>query len=96
MAFKHRISFATDLAANFGDSQNRMFQIESIQNQDSIWNMWFCSYVIILLRDQWLIERLSEEMGVALVGNNFSPVPSKFSFHMKKKGDSSRPEIYKH
>ena len=52
MAFKHRISFATDLAANFGDSQNRMFQIESIQNQDSIWNMWFCSYVIILLRDQ--------------------------------------------
>ena len=57
--------------------------------------MLFCSYVIFLLRDQWLIERLSEAMGAALVGNNFSPIPSKFSFHMKKKSDSSRPEIYK-
>ena len=42
-----------------------------------------------------MIERLSEAMGAALVGNNFSPIPSKFSFHMKKKSDSSRPEIYK-
>ena len=60
--------------------------------------MQFCSYVIFLLRDQWLIERLSEEMGAALVGNNFSPIPSKFSFQMKKKSNStrdSRPEIYK-
>ena len=24
--------------------------------QDSIWNMWICSYVIFLVRDQWLIE----------------------------------------
>ena len=42
------------------------------------------SYVICLLRDQWLIERLSEAMGAALVSNNFSPISSKFSFHMKK------------
>ena len=49
--------------------------------------MLFCSYVIFLLRDQWLIEKLpvSEAMGAALVSNNFSPIPSKFSFHMKKK-----------
>ena len=43
--------------------------------------MWFYSHVIFLLRDQWLIERLSEEMGDALVGNNFSrqisPITSK-------------------
>ena len=38
----------------------------------------------ILLRDQWLIERLSEAMGAALVGNNFSPtsIPSKISFQV--------------
>ena len=47
--------------------------------------MLFCSYVIFLLRDQWLIERLSEAMGAALVGNNFSPIPSKFHFTWKKK-----------
>ena len=35
----------------------------------------FCSYVIFLLRDCWLIERLSEPMGMALVCNNFSPIP---------------------
>ena len=35
-----------------------------------------------LLRDPCLIERLSEAMGAALVGNNVSPIPSKFSFHM--------------
>ena len=29
-------------------------------SQDSIQNMLFCSYVIFLLRDQWLIERWSE------------------------------------
>ena len=34
---------------------------------------------------EWLIERLSEAMGTALVGNNFSPIPSKISFNMKKK-----------
>ena len=32
-----------------------------------------------------MIERLSEAMGAALVGNNFLPIPSKISFHMKKK-----------
>ena len=42
-----------------------------------------------------MIERFSGAMGEALVGNNFVPIPSKISFHMKKKGDSSRPEIYK-
>ena len=34
-------------------------------------------------------------MGLALVSNNFSPVPSKFSFHMKKKSDLLLPENYK-
>ena len=32
-----------------------------------------------------MIKRLSEAMGAALVGNNFLPIPLKFSFHMKKK-----------
>ena len=47
--------------------------------------MRFCSYVIFLLRDQWMIARLSEAMGAALVGNNFSPIPMEISFPMKKK-----------
>ena len=47
-------------------------------------SMLFCSYVIFVFRGQRLIERLSEAMGSALVGNNFSPIPLKFSFHMKK------------
>ena len=36
-----------------------------------------CSCVIYLLRDQWMIKRLSKVimMGVALVSNNFSPIP---------------------
>ena len=46
--------------------------------------MLFCSCVIFLLVPQWLIERLSSAMGAALVGNNFSPIPSKLSFHNKK------------
>ena len=33
--------------------------------------MWFCFYVTFLLRDQWLIERLREAMGAALVGEIF-------------------------
>ena len=53
--------------------------------QDSIWNMRFCSYVTFLLRDQWMIKRLSKETGAALVGNNISPIPLKISFRMKKK-----------
>ena len=53
--------------------------------QDSIRKMWFWSYVIFLLRDQWMIERLSKAMGVALVGNNFSPILSKFYFTWKIK-----------
>ena len=63
--------------------------------QDSIQNMRFCSQVIFLLGDQWLIERLSEAMGAALVGNSFSPIPSKFSFQMKTKSDQLLPKIYK-
>ena len=44
-----------------------------------------CSYVIFLLRDQRMIERLSKVMGAALICNNFSPIPSKFHSHKKKK-----------
>ena len=47
-------------------------------------------------RDQWLIERLSEAMGAALIGNSFSPIPSKFSFHMKKKVTRRGPKFTKH
>ena len=47
--------------------------------------MWFGSYVIYLLRDQGLIERLNEAMRVALVGSNFLLISSKFSFHMIEK-----------
>ena len=32
-------------------------------------------------------KRLSVAMSAALVGNNFSPIPSKFSFHMEKKSE---------
>ena len=99
MAFKHRVSFATNLAAK----QCKLW-LQSIQNharhrfnafarvhlkslccsiriwtdalfldrssistccfaQDSIWNMLFCSDVIFLLRDEWMIKRLSEASG---------------------------------
>ena len=53
--------------------------------------------IIFLLRDQWMIARLSKTMGAVLIGNNFSPIPSKIWFHMKKtwKSDSLRPDIYK-
>ena len=37
--------------------------------------MLFCFYVIFLLRDQWIIARLSAAMGTDLVGNNFWPIP---------------------
>ena len=52
--------------------------------------MRFCSYVIFLLLDQWLIERLSKALllGAALVDSNFSPTPlghRKFHFIWKKK-----------
>ena len=53
--------------------------------QDSIQNMLFSSCVIILLRDEWMIESLSEAIGAALVGNNFSPIPWKFHSTWKKK-----------
>ena len=118
MAFKHRISFATDLAANFGCNRFRIMpDIVSKLLRAAIWSRCavrfeseytpfprtrhrfrpavlhrirfgtcgFDPMSYFLLRDQWLIERLSEAMGAALVGNNFSPIPSKFSFHMKKK-----------
>ena len=47
--------------------------------------MLFCSFVIFLLRDKWMIERFSEAMGAALVGNNFSPILWNFHFTWKKK-----------
>ena len=47
--------------------------------------MWFCSYVIFLLRDEWMIERFSEAMGEALISNNFSQILWKFHFTWKKK-----------
>ena len=43
--------------------------------------MPICSYALILLKDQWMIERL----GAALIGNNISRTPSKISFYMRKK-----------
>ena len=58
--------------------------------QDLIRNMQFCSYVIFLLRDEWMIERFSEAaeaMGSALVCNNFSLVLWTFHFTWKKKSD---------
>ena len=44
--------------------------------------MLLCSYVIFWLKDQWMIKRLSKATGAALVCNNFTPIPSKISFHM--------------
>ena len=44
-----------------------------------------------------MIERSSEEMGAALVGNYFSLIPSnKISFHMKKKVTRRGPKFTKH
>ena len=55
------------------------------------WHIVWLVSVIFLLKDQGMIERSSEGMGAAMVCNNFSPIPSKISFHMKKKKDSSLP-----
>ena len=38
----------------------------------------------IFTQRPWLMERLIEAMGTALVSNSFSPIPSKISFHTKK------------
>ena len=115
VAFKHRISFATDLAATFGCYRVRIMPVifykllcAAISLCCSIWiwadalfrtgrrfKLLLCTgfdsehtvlfLCNILLRDQWLIKRWIEAMGAALVGNNFSPIPSKISFRMKKK-----------
>ena len=37
---------------------------------DSIWKMLFCCYALFLLRDQWMIERLSKAISAVLVSNN--------------------------
>ena len=133
MAFKHRISFATDLAANIGCNRFRsMPDIVSKLLRAAIWSccavpfeseqtpfpqtgcrfrpaalhrirFGTCSFVPMSYfysetnhhRHQWLIERFCEAMGTAFVGNNFSPISSKFWFHIKKKGDSLLPEIWK-
>ena len=58
--------------------------------------MLLCSYVIFWLKDQWMIKRLSKATGAGLVCNNFTPIPSKISFHMGIKSNllnvSFRPE----
>ena len=92
-----RISFATDFAANLGcDRFKIMPDIVSKLLRSAIWsrcavardsvrNLLFCSYVIFLLRDQWIITRFSEAMGVALVGNNFWSILWDLHFPMNKK-----------
>ena len=64
--------------------------------------MLICSYVIFLLRDKGIIERLREAMGEALVSHNFSTISTKISFHMTKKmtrqsrhATRSWPKIFK-
>ena len=44
-----------------------------------------------------MVQRLSEVMSVALVGNKFWPIPSKISFQvsLEKKSDLLWPDIYK-
>ena len=54
-----------------------------------------CSYVIFLLTDQWLIERLRAAMIAALVCTDFSPIQLNISFHMKNESDWLQPKIYK-
>ena len=49
--------------------KGRRFKLAALRR---IRNMLFCSYVIFLLRDKWLTERLNEAMGAALVSSNFS------------------------
>ena len=126
VAFKHRISFATDLAATFGCYRVRIMPVifykllcAAISLCCSIWiwadalfrtgrrfKLLLCTgfdsehtvlfLCNILLRDQWLIKRWIEAMGAALVGNNFSPIPSKISFHMKTKNAHCCPKFAKH
>ena len=43
------------------------------------------SNALFVLRDQWMIEILSEAMSTALVGYKFSRTPLKISFCMRKK-----------
>ena len=74
--------WADSLSSDRSLIQTRCFAQESIQN------MRFCSFVMFLPWDQWMIERLSEAMGAgsaALVCNKFSPIPSKFHFTRTKK-----------
>ena len=53
--------------------------------QDSIENMQFCSYVIYLLRDEWMAKRFSEAMGAALVATTSCQFYRYFISHEKKK-----------
>ena len=129
MAFKHRISFATDSAAklskpwlkwiavNFGYNWFRIMpEIVSKLLRASIWSscaVQFESELTPLSRDDgtdscfrsaalhrirfrtccfvpvsyFYSETHEWSMGDALVGNNFSPIPSKSSLHMKTKSD---------
>ena len=63
---------------------------------DLIRNMWFCSYVIFLLRDEWMIERFSKAVSAALVSNNLFPILWKFHFPWKKKVTCCFPKFTKH
>ena len=80
----------SEVAVLFNSNLSRRCFLGQLVDLDSLhrirfWRGGFCSYVIFLLRDQWLIERLGEAMGSVLVCNKFLPIPSTVSFHMKKK-----------
>ena len=81
MAFKHCISFVTDLAAKFGYD---WFNLE----------MLFCSYVIFFLRDQWMIKRkrLALLMSATTAQSCQCWFHSKF---WERKSDFSQPKIHK-
>ena len=53
--------------------------------QTSNRNLLICSNALFLLRDKWMIERLSEAMSTALVDNKFLLILLKIPFHMKRK-----------
>ena len=53
--------------------------------QDLIRNMWFCSYIIFLLRDKWMIERFSKVIGCCLGWQQLLAHSMEISCHMKKK-----------
>ena len=83
-------------AVSFESEQTPFPQALSIQiccfAQDSIENILLCSYVIFLIRDQWMIERLTPDWAkwwVLLWSATTLPIPMilfhwKFHFTLKK------------